>query len=340
MNTEDMLRTALEAEANTVEVAPDALDRIRARTTRHRGWRRLRLGSPALPGGLALVGGAIVLAILVGTGSCRPATHSAPVPPAGSAPARSSAPAPSSAAPVQTANLPVYYLGATSQGLRLYREFHPLPLTDSSPAGRATAAVGEMLRAGGALDPDYTGYWPAGSGVGHVSVADGVVTVDLTGAAHGRTSDPATVRLSLQQLVWTATAASGTTGLRLLLDGTPAGTLWGVVPAGGVLSRAAAVDVLGPVWVIDPQQGATVSRTFTVHLAGVVFEATARLRVRSAAGTVVSDQSVHLSAGSPAQGEATVTLTLAPGGYTIEGYFVSLKDGSEQGLDGHQITVR
>jgi hypothetical protein len=152
-------------------------------------------------------------------------------------------------------------------------------------------------------------------------------------------ADPATVRMSLEQLVWTATAASGTLRARLLVDGSGVTTFRGMPGAGGVLSRGPAVDVLAPVWVIDPQQGAQVGHAVKVRLAGSVFEGVVRLRVRTRTGAVVNDQSVRLSAGAPDRGEATLTVTLSSGGYTVEAYVVSARDGSEQYLDGHQITV-
>jgi hypothetical protein len=82
-----------------------------------------------------------------------------------------------------------------------------------------------------------------------------------------------------------------------------------------------------------------VSRTFDVHIAGAVFEATARLRVLNGGGDVVSEQTVTLSAGAPAQGDATVSLTLPPGSYTVQVYYLSPKDGTEQGLDDHSFSV-
>ncbi len=82
-----------------------------------------------------------------------------------------------------------------------------------------------------------------------------------------------------------------------------------------------------------------VGHQFTVSLAGIVFEATMRLRVLDGSGTVVVDQAVHLGAGAPAQGTGQVTLSLASGRYTIEGYLISERDGTEQVIDDHQFTV-
>jgi hypothetical protein len=146
---------------------------------------------------------------------------------------------------------------------------------------------------------------------------------------------PAPVGIAVQQLVWTVTAVAADrqttlSGVRLSVNG---------VPQGGVLTRADASTTLAPLWLYEPQQGATVHSPFTVTLDGSVFEAAARLRVRDATGKVVSDQPVQLSIGAPQRGQATVPLTLAPGRYTIEAYSVSARDSTEINLDGHDITV-
>jgi hypothetical protein len=229
----------------------------------------------------------------------------------------------------------VYYLG-TERGfqegagpverIRLYREFHRL--ADGGVAG----AVAEMLR-GAAYDPDYRTGWPAGARVRQVRTDGDVTTVDLTGAAANNVGAEA-AELAVQQLVWTVTAASGRTGVRLLLDGRPAGDLWGHVAAGGTLHRAPALDVLARVWLIDPQHGATVGRTFTAHVSGAVYESTVQLRVRQGERTVVQ-RHVTLTAA----GEARTDLVLAPGGYIVEAYAESAVDGRELYLDGHTVTV-
>jgi hypothetical protein len=96
---------------------------------------------------------------------------------------------------------------------------------------------------------------------------------------------------------------------------------------------------LAPLWLISPQYGETVSQNFEVHVAGAVFEATARVRVRDAGGAVVDDKVLTLDAGAPARGQGTLPLMLAPGRYTIEVFYVSMADGSEKGLDDHDVTV-
>jgi hypothetical protein len=243
-------------------------------------------------------------------------------------PVHTTSPQPQPAAPAAPKGtlLPVYYLGP---GQRLYREFHPG--TNASTVERTRAALTLMLDPHSPYDPDYTSDWPVAAAVRDVRLSDDTVTVDLTGV----TTAP---DRAVQQLVWTATAASGATAVRLLSDGVPVTSFGGIADKAGLLHRDRAVDVLGLVWLIDPQQGATVGRTVRVQLYGSVFEATVHLRVRQG-GSTVTEQAVTLSAGQPAFGEAITSVTLAPGRYTIEAYAVSAKDGSPQYLDDHDITV-
>jgi hypothetical protein len=106
----------------------------------------------------------------------------------------------------------------------------------------------------------------------------------------------------------------------------------------GDLRRAPALDVQALVWLISPQHGDTVGRTFEVHVTGAVFESTVSIRVRQGS-TVVQETFITVS-GPSRFGEGRTSLTLAPGTYTIEAYQSSPEDGSVQHLDDHEVTVR
>ena len=350
-----VLRDALEDAASNVTISPDALGdirrRIAARRTRWLSFPALR-GRGATMISLSTAVAASVAAFAIGVGSCSPAPHTTPKPAAGpTVPAITSGPTGSTTGATPsptssggggqtlTASVPIYYIGAND---KLYREFHSIPVGNGLPAARVKAAIAQMLDGRTALDKDYSSQWPASASVRSVSVTGGVATVDLHGATVNG-FDPAGNRAALQQLIWTATAFSGGTGVKLLFDGQPRATLWASrLPVAGVLHRAPAVDVLAPIWVIDPQQGAVSGRSVTVHLAGIVFEGSIQMRVRSAIGAVLQTKTVQLSVGAPAQGTATVNLTLAPGVYTIEAYFFSMATSCDcpMGIDQHKFTVR
>jgi hypothetical protein len=324
MSPENVLRRALEHEAARVEISPDALDEIRARTSR-RSWLaawRVPLAGTAVA---ALAGGVTATVLVAGPAGPPPDLSPNPSPPAVTTPTVPTpavsepappAPPPTSAPPGLgstglVAILPVYYVGpdrlTTEAGERverprLYREFAHLDALDRSPAAMTRAAVDAMFRRPPA-DPDYASAWPAQARVRSTRIDGDTVTVDLAGAgdAVGRTLPAERARVAVQQLVWTATAASGAPAVRLLLDGRPAGTLFGHVPGGGALRRAPLIEVVAPVWLIEPQDGGSALRQLTVHVAGSVFEATVRLQVRrgSSTGTVVVDRTITLDAGRP-----------------------------------------
>jgi hypothetical protein len=334
MSPEDRLRAALQAQVDTVEVSPDALPRIRERVQQGRrgGWTVLAAA--------AAVAAVIALAVVVFVPDRVP-------PPVGTqdgtqpAPATTAAPppAPSATQPVQVL-LPVYY----ARNDRLVREFHQLPLAADDDVHRVAAAVGESLRAGSAADPDYVSLWPASVAVRGVAFDGKVVVVDL--ADVGTAPRAGTPALAVQQLVSTVAAAASYTsvkridGVRITVDGAAVAKLWGLDTSKPV-KQAPPAEIFAPVWVIDPQQGQRVGRSFTVHLAGIVFEGTVHLRIRGGPGVeqVVVDQVVQLSVGAPSVGEATVPLMLVPGRYTIEAYYVSVADSSVQGVDDHEFTV-
>jgi len=364
---EEMLRRVLAAYAERIEPRPDALPEIRRRIRGGAGSTRRRLvplagrwyGWSPVAAGLVTVAVLAVAAVAVGLAGGPPAPSEVGPPAAGalSSPAVSPsdsagprvgpAPAPSVVAPTRPggtgapdrrADLAVYYLGGPVGRPRLYREFHRLWLRDESAADRITAAVRNMLDGPTGMDPDYRSPWPVGTELRGVSVSRGIATVDLGGATR-HDIDEVGARLAVQQLVWTVTAVPGVSGVRLRLDGAPAGRLWDRVEASGVLRRAPAAEVLAPVWLVSPQHGDTVSGTFEVHVAGILPEATARLRITQG-GRTVRDQVVTLSVAGPAQGERRLTVTLPPGRYTLTAYAISPADGGERHLDDHLVTVR
>ncbi|GGM49083.1 GerMN domain-containing protein [Dactylosporangium sucinum] len=329
---EDRLRDALRARAVEVEPAPDALARIRMRTAgrRRSGW--------AMIGAAGAVAAAVAAAVVVFAPERgpepdpQPAATASRVTPSPAPPSASAAPSPASV------QLPVYFI---RNGM-LYREFHAVPLTADTDADRIAAAVRESLT-GEARDPDYGTAWPPGITVRGVSIDGKAVTVDL-GDVGADARDGARA-LAVQQLVYTVAAASTYTSIkkadaiRLVVDGAPVAKLWGSVDAGGPLRQAPMTEVQGPVWVIDPQQDQQAGRSFTVYLAGVVHEGTVQLRIRGAGGKVVFERTVQLSAGAPALGEARVPVTLPPGRYTVESWYVSMQDSSVQAVDDHEFTV-
>ena len=224
--------------------------------------------------------------------------------------------------------VPVYWAADTSRGPLLYREF----LDAEAPAGDAGPAVAalEVLLGGRPLDPDYESLWPRSVRVVSVTVDGSTAAVDLTGPVTQQVRTAGSP--DVQQLVHTVTAAlDGVRTVTLTLDGTE------LVP--GPLARSPQVDVLAPVWVIDPQQGDSVGRPLRISGAATVFEATVSWEVLRNGGVVRSGFSTA-TIGAPGRGTwSAVVRRLPPGTYDVVAWETSMKDGSRQYVDDKTVTL-
>lgn len=321
---EERLRAALRWQADRVSPRGDGLARIRERTGAPRRWWRPVLVL-ALTGALAVAAGG-VLALRGDRGLLvRPAPPAAPT--TGATPTAGS-PSPSGTsgtpAPVTSVRLPVYYVVDTGRGARLVREYVAADL----PAGgdRVAAALGLMFDRAPA-HPAYRSGWPAGVSVRSVTRQGDTATVDLSGAAAqppGRAPAP----MAVQELVYTVTATEpALAAVRLTVDGQPVGSLWGQPLPAPPYRRAAQLTVLSPVWITEPAYGATVSSPVTVRGTAATFEGNVQWEVRRD-GTVVQRGFTTTSAGGPARGDWSVTLSLAPGSYTVRAFELDSGTGS------------
>lgn len=191
----------------------------------------------------------------------------------GQSPAPSKEPSPSESSVPETATVPVYYLGETTRGPRLYREFHRVELVNDDPVSTAVFEAVAVTPD----DPDYRTPWPGGTTAATVvSPPADVITVDVRGP--GLRDRPADLtaeeaELAIEQLVYTAQAAhQSRSPVQLLLDGSRTDTLLGV-PVSEPLAQGAAEDVLAQVWIIDPAEGAEVTAPFEVSGLAAAFEA-------------------------------------------------------------------
>ncbi|HVF06540.1 MAG TPA: Gmad2 immunoglobulin-like domain-containing protein [Frankiaceae bacterium] len=256
-------------------------------------------------------------------------------PPASGSP--SATPSPSvtptavSPTPVGSMRVAVYYVGGEQRRPVLFREFRSVP--------RSTGVVREAVHAMLTLvpqDADYYSLWPTGSRVNSVRVDGTTAIVDLAADSRRVNATKEIERASLQQLVHTVTAAApALRSVRVLFDGKTAPTLWGDVATTGPISRGAQVDTLAPIWVVEPAQGAKVSRTFTVKGTATVFEATVSWAVtRPGSTTKIVDGYVTATEGAPGRGSFTVTVKL-PAGTTGDVVFTAWESSAEDGSVQH-----
>ncbi|KAA1417761.1 hypothetical protein F0U44_15840 [Nocardioides humilatus] len=235
---DDELRALLHDAVSDVEPA-DRLGEVRRRTrtrpTRSRRWAPLLVGAGAVAATVVTAG------IVVNTLGDEQSPEDTPV--ASSGPGDGPT----------TAAAGIYYLGSTTAGPRLYREFQAVGRT-SDPSEKVLNALQRLTVDTGPRDPDYDTLWPKGSFAG-VEVTDDRVVVALgTPAALTSTETTALGRYGVQQAVYTAEAALGATlPVAFVWDGAPARTVLGVKVA-ALVDRDRNHDIAAPVNITDPSE--------------------------------------------------------------------------------------
>ncbi len=205
----------------------------------------------------------------------------------------------------------VYYTLDTRTGFRLARESRDVPAGDV-----ATGAVEAMIA--GPQDPDYATTWDPGTTVLGVTVDGGVVSVDLSADARTANVGSELAALMIQQLVYTVTSATEPdASVELLIEGEPAGELWGAVVWDSPVGRDDPLDVVLLVQIDQPREGATVTSPVTVSGEAVSFEANVPWRVLDSSGAEVQTGNTMTSDGT-AIAPFSFDLTLDPGTWTIE----------------------
>lgn len=294
------LREVLHDAVADVEPA-DRLAAIRSRTAGSRRTTGRRAAGGALLAVAATVG---VVALLARDPAAGPSPVADPTP---SATTSSSPSAGDEIGPAR----PVYYVGDTPRGPRLFREWRPGDVDWSTAIDGLTSTP---------LDPDYRTYWPSGSiravsdpeaGLVHVLLRDD----SLAERPAGMDDDEA--RLALQQLVYTVRAmVREPVDVVVELRNRPVG-LFGL-PAGEVVAETE-VDVRASVNINDPVEGAAVAGSFTARGSANVPEGTVTWQLLD--GTAVVRDGFTTATGSidrhhPWETEIDVS-GLEPGSYTL-----------------------
>lgn len=328
--TDQRIRQLVHEVADGVEPG-DRLEAIRAATGRRtqRGWW--------VAGGAALVAASVVATIALTTGGVR----------------QTRAPEPARPAPPTTATedstccrtVPVYFVGDTPAGPRLYRELRAGEDRDQSAE---TFALGVAI-AGDALDPDYRSLWPEGAAVeGYVMATDSPIRLNLTGDVHDRPDgmSEADARLAVEQVVRTAQAVfdNGRLPVRFLIDNQPTDQVLGL-PASDPINVRPDLEVLAHVSLTTPSEGQVVDNDGGLVVEGMAnsFEGTVVIRVQRWEGTAVVAQ-VPTIAGSGGTGllpfiERINVFDVPPGDYVVS---AQTDDPSGAGLvdtDSRRITI-
>lgn len=266
MDDQDLSDLLTEAVA---DVEPqDRLAEIRERTA-----ARPRRGRWYATGGtlLAVAAAAGAFALVGSPGSDRAGDTEPLSPPSGSS-ATDAGPGPQA----------VYFVGDTSAGPRLFREFRP---TVDGPSPEE--AVEELRR--GPWDPDYRSFFPADAALTGVDVREGVINVTVEAWVHDR---PAAMtapqaELALQQVIYSVQAGAGEPlPVQFRIGRNPTDTVFGV-PTSEPMVSAPQLDVLSLVSISDPVESLQVRDSFVARGAASSFEGNVPWELRDADDSVV-----------------------------------------------------
>jgi hypothetical protein len=311
---DDQLRTLLDDAVSGVEPGY-ALNRIQARTADGRSHRRRvrRIGAAVL----ATVATVVAVAALgpgLGLGGALGGDPEGGTAGTGNRAGVASQPDGSAS--------PVFYVGSTGAGPRLFAE----PGTAPSGASVLDAAVAAAVT-GVARDPDYRSPWPAGTTMQRAQLSDGTLSVDLGGDVADRPSGMTQpeAALAVQQLVYTAQAAADRQlPVTFLLDGEPTSTLLGE-PADRPVAAAAPDNTLSPVSIGSLAEGARVTSPFTVSGKAAAFEANVQWELMD--GDTVVKQGFATAEECCTLSPYSFQVTAPPGEYTLVVHDEDASDG-------------
>jgi len=272
----------------------------------------------------------LALVLVIGLSACEASSSSS------STPTPSSGTSTSSASPTlpEPRALAQYWAADTAIGFRLYREFVRL-VPDPDPI---TAALTELFK-NKPKDSDYSSLWPTGTKVNNVVISGTSATIDLTIGKMNVGSEGEA--LAIAQLVWTATAADPVIKQILLtVDGKQVESIAGHVDATKPFTRGPAYQVLAPVWIISPEEGAQRSaHGFKLSGLASTFEANVAWKVFQN-GNLIRQGSTLASEAAPAWAPWSVVIDgLPPGIYRFAAMEFSAKDGSLVAQDTKNITL-
>ncbi len=249
-----------------------------------------------------------------------------------------------SAEPGRTAQVLVYYLGATAAGPRLFSETHTIEDTTDTDA---QVAVQEAL-GGAPADADYQNHFrELGVTARVVQDQGGPLTVDFSEPVPRPDGmDDDTASMALQSLVWTAGAAvSGSPAVQFTVDGSPArdqvlGLDLGVDGPGNPVERLPADNALATVSIATPAEGATVPTEFEVTGQAATFEANVVWELKQ--GDDVVREGFTTASECCTLAPYSFTVSAPPGKYTLHVHDTDMSDGEGVGTseDTKNITVQ
>jgi germination protein M len=211
-------------------------------------------------------------------------------------------------------------------------------ISKTQAVGQASVAAllaGPIERELAASPAMYTSI-PDGTKFLGLQISNGVATVDLSSEFEAG-GDSNSVSGRIAQVVYTLTQFPTVTGVRFEFDG--------VQPKGvfiGAFTRADYTAFLPAIFVDRPAWGGTLGAPARVSGVANVFEATFRIAILDASGTVLVDQQAMASCGTGCWGTFDLTIPYhvsASQSGTLRVYDRSAKDGSRENVTDYPVTL-
>jgi hypothetical protein len=230
----------------------------------------------------------------------------------------------------------LYYVSDTPRGLKLFSEeqissdFYDLNLQVISDLVSGKVAP---------LDRDYVNLWGGTNTVNSVSVNGSVATVDLGEISLNIGAEGE--QRAIDQIVWTLTGlAPEINSVAFTVNGKTVESFAGHVDTTAQFARAIDYEVLNPIQISSPREGAGLVAPFTISGQACTFEANVVWKLLQD-GKVVQESFTTATSGCPERGEWSISFeNLEPGEYVIQALEYSAEDGSLFAKDDKKFTVR
>jgi len=224
-------------------------------------------------------------------------------------------------------NLNVYFVKFTPDDAYLVREERVVPQTDQV----AQAAVETLIN-------DEKSIFPPGTKVIDISIEKGLATVNFSKEVlYNSNVGSNGEALGIQSLVNTLTEFPNIEKVSFNVEGSaegPARDWWGHI---GLYDQPFTRDLSRvnepAIWVTHPSESQVVGIPLLIKGSARVYEGTVQIRLSDNSGKVLAESTATASEGAPGRGDFETSLKFnlpAEGKGTLEVYWVSPKDGSEQ----------
>lgn len=290
----------------------------------------------------------LLVVLALATAACsKGATVSGPGP--GSTGTPDSTPASSQPTPSPgTTQVTIYYLVSGADALHLAPERHKVTRTQAI----AKAALEELVH-GTAQDTDHSTPFPRAARINSVTVRDKVATVDWSAEVLTANAGAETEALGIQSVVYTLTEFPTIAKVRFTVEGKSSGTasngraiedFWGHEGLSGQpWDRDPQIEVLAPITLWTPLQGARSSGSLRLTGEASTFEANVGIILRDASGKVVKQTSTTAAISAPDRGTFDATITFMPPStaqtWTLQVIEDSAQDGSVVFMEDREIKV-